>query len=122
MKFLNGITLLLIFQLLGEITTIALKLPVPGPVLGMTFLFLTLVLRGNVSPSLDLASDSLLAHFSLLFIPAGVGVMAHFDRLSAEWLPITIALILSTLITVTGTAAIMALANRLLPKRFSSNA
>ena len=121
MKFLNGITTLLMYQLVGEVTANLLQLPIPGPVLGMTFLFLTLLRSGRVSIALDTTSSALLDHLSLLFIPAGVGVMVHFERLSAEWLPITVALILSTLITVTGTAAIMAIAHRLLPKQMSTN-
>jgi holin-like protein len=32
----------------------------------------------------------------LLFIPAGVGIMLHLDRVGKEWLPITLALIIST--------------------------
>ena len=109
------------YQLVGEVTINVLHLPIPGPVLGMTLLFLTLVCAGRVSISLDTTADFLLDHLSLLFIPAGVGVMVHFERLSAEWLPITVALILSTLITVSGTAAIMAIANRLLAKQMSTN-
>ncbi|MEP1581660.1 MAG: CidA/LrgA family protein, partial [Marinobacter sp.] len=42
MNFLNGITLLLVYQLVGEVTVRLLSLPIPGPVLGMVMLFLTL--------------------------------------------------------------------------------
>jgi len=54
----------------------------------------------------------LLSHLSLLFVPAGVGMMVHFDRIASEWLPITLALFFSTLITMVATAAIMQLASR----------
>ena len=118
MTFLNGITILLLYQLVGEIAALVLRLPVPGPVIGMTLLFLTLLVRGSVPTSVNSASSALLSHFSLLFIPAGVGVMVHFDRIANEWLPITVALVLSTTITLTGTAALVSLARRrLLSKR-----
>ena len=107
MNFLNGITLLLFFQLLGEFTSRYLRLPVPGPVLGMLLLFLVLSLKGRVPASLDTASSALLSHLSLLFVPAGVGMMVHFNRLAEEWLPITVTLLLSTLITMFTTAAVM---------------
>ncbi len=117
MNFLNGITLLLIYQLAGEISVLLLRIPVPGPVLGMIMLFITLVWRGRSSTSLDSASTALLSHLSLLFVPAGVGMMVHFDRIINEWLPISIALILSTVITMAATAAIMLASRRLLAKK-----
>lgn len=117
MNFLNGITLLLIYQLAGEISVLLLRIPVPGPVLGMIMLFITLVWRGRSSTSLDSASTALLSHLSLLFVPAGVGMMVHFDRIINEWLPISIALILSTVITMAATAAIMLASRCLLAKK-----
>ena len=116
MHFLNGITLLLIYQLVGEIGVLFLRIPVPGPVLGMLLLFLTLLLRGAASKSLEESSSALLRHLSLLFVPAGVGMMVHFDRLSDEWLPITVTLLLGTVLGMLTTAAIMSGANRLLHK------
>ena len=93
MQFLNGITLLLVYQLIGEITVRLLGVPIPGPVLGMVMLFVTLMIRGKAPESVDQASTALLSHLSLLFVPAGVGMMAHFGRIADEWLPITLALL-----------------------------
>jgi holin-like protein len=107
MNFLNGITLLLAYQLVGEVAVRLLGLPIPGPVLGMIMLFATLLIRGSTPEPLNTASSALLSHLSLLFVPAGVGMMVHFDRIAAEWLPITLALFLSTLITMVATAGIM---------------
>ncbi len=112
--FLNGITILLAYQLVGEITSRLLQLPVPGPVIGMILLFLTLLLRGSLEKTLDSAATALLSHLSLLFVPAGVGVVVHLDLIGDEWLPISIALVLSTLITLAATALIMLAIKRLL--------
>ena len=116
MSFLNGITTLLIFQLIGEVGVHTLSLPIPGPVLGMFLLFIFLLTRRALPESLDSASTNLLSHFSLLFIPAGVGVIVHFDTLSAEWLPIGTALLLSTFLTMAATAALMLAAVKLLTR------
>jgi len=113
MKFLNGVTLLLIYQLIGEFSVLLLRIPVPGPVLGMILLFLTLMLRKGSGESLDSASSTLLSHLSLLFVPAGVGMMVHFDRIANEWLPISVALLLSTVLTMAVTAAAMLGSRRL---------
>lgn len=112
MNFLTGITLLLAYQLVGEVTVRLFGLPIPGPVLGMMLLFITLLIRGYTPESLNTASSALLSHLSLLFVPAGVGMMVHFDRIASEWLPITLALFFSTLITMAATAGIMQVTNR----------
>jgi holin-like protein len=112
MAFLNGITLLLAYQLIGEVAVRLMDLPIPGPVLGMMMLFITLLIRGYAPESISAASSALLSHLSLLFVPAGVGMMVHFDRIASEWLPITLALFFSTLITMVATAGIMQLTSR----------
>lgn len=112
MQFLNGITLLLVYQLVGEVTVRLLGVPIPGPVLGMVMLFITLWIRGSTPESVETASTGLLSHLSLLFVPAGVGMMAHFSRIADEWLPITLALLLSTVITMVATALVMQLTTR----------
>ena len=114
MQFLTGVTILLIYQLIGEVGVRLLQLPVPGPVLGMILLFLTLTLIRSATASLDSASTALLSHLSLLFVPAGVGMMVHFDRIANEWLPIVAALLLSTVITMCTAAAVMSGTRRLL--------
>lgn len=116
MNFVNGITILLIYQLVGEISVLYLKLPVPGPVMGMILLFVTLLIRRKTPESLDTAASTLLSHLSLLFIPAGVGMMVHFERIGNEWLPISLAIILSAIITIVATALIMLGTNRLIEK------
>jgi holin-like protein len=121
MQFLNGVTLLLVYQLVGEITVRLLGLPIPGPVLGMVMLFITLMIRGRTPESVDQASSALLSHLSLLFVPAGVGMMAHFGRIADEWVPITLALLLSTVITMVATALIMQVTTRWFTKPLAEN-
>jgi len=104
---LRAITLLLVYQLVGEALALGLALPVPGPVIGLALLFLTLVLRGHVSSDLRETANGLLSHFSLLFVPAGAGVMLHFARLGDEFLPLAVALVVSTVATIAATAATM---------------
>jgi holin-like protein len=115
--FLNGITLLLAYQLVGEVSSRLLQWPVPGPVVGMVLLFVTLLLRGSLEQTLDAASSGLLGHLSLLFVPAGVGVMVHVGRIGGDWLPIMAALVLGTIITLVATALLMLAMMRLLGKR-----
>ena len=104
---LAALTLLLVCQTVGEILVQLSGLPVPGPVMGMLLLFLLLLARGEAPDWLRNTAQALLSHLSLLFVPAGVGVMLHFKRLGNEWLPISAALVASTVITIGVTALVM---------------
>ena len=101
---LAGFTWLLIFQCAGEAAARLLDLPVPGPVLGMAMLLVALVVRGRASESLTVCADGLAKHLSLLFVPAGTGVMLHVAQIEAEWLPIVVAIVVSTVLAIATTA------------------
>jgi len=102
--FLAGVTWLLLFQCAGEALSRLLALPVPGPVIGMLLLFVALRMRDRVPDSIGAAADALAKHLSLLFVPAGVGVMMYFGRLAGEWLPIATALVVSTVLAIAASA------------------
>ena len=104
-----ALTQLLVMQLLGEVVARWLALPIPGPVLGMLFLFVALVLRGGPDAELQATSGNLLQHLSLLFVPAGVGIMVHLHRVADEWLPLLLSLLISTAATLVVMALVMKL-------------
>lgn len=106
---LAAITLLLLFQLAGEAIALYFALPVPGPVIGMALLFAALAWRGGPSTDLRGTAQNLLLHLSLLFVPAGVGVMLHLQRMADEWLPLLVALLVSTFVTIAVTALVLRL-------------
>lgn len=114
MSALTGFALLLAYQLVGEVLAVGVGVPIPGPVIGMLLLLLTLVLRrGAAAP--DAAADTLLSHLSLLFVPAGVGVVLHLHVVSEDWPAIAVALVVSTLATIAVTAWVMVLLGRHAP-------
>ncbi len=106
---LRGFGALLACQLAGESLVRLLGLPLPGPVIGLLLLFVLLQwppLRGVVGA----AAEVLLAHLSLLFVPVGVGVVAHLDVVAAHGLGIVAALVLSTWVGLAVTAGVLSLA------------
>ncbi|MCM0020576.1 MAG: CidA/LrgA family protein [Tagaea sp.] len=104
---LEALTGLLLCQLIGEALVRMAGLPVPGPVLGMVLMFAYLAVRKTVPDELARTTGGLLDHLSLLFVPAGVGVILHLELVAAEWPAIGAALIVSTLVTIAVTALIM---------------
>ncbi|MEO8753386.1 MAG: CidA/LrgA family protein [Casimicrobiaceae bacterium] len=102
--FLAGITWLLLFQCAGEALVWLASLPIPGPVAGMALLLAALLLRGEAAAPVSSAADGLAKHLSLLFVPAGAGVMLHVAQIEAQWVPIVVAIGVSTVLAIATTA------------------
>jgi len=102
----STLAILLICQLAGELVTRLLRAPLPGPVLGMLFLFVVLSARPRTSTAVEDGAQTLLRHLSLLFVPAGVGLMRYGPRLRAEWLPISLAVVASTVLALAVSAVV----------------
>ena len=101
---LAGFTWLLVFQCAGEALVRLAGWPIPGPVAGMALLFAALLLRNKAPDALTVAAVGLGQHLSLLFVPAGVGVMMYVAQVTDEWLPILAALVVSTVLAIAATA------------------
>ncbi|WP_311274838.1 CidA/LrgA family protein [Methylobacterium sp. WCS2018Hpa-22] len=110
-------TLILLAQLVGEVLARATALSVPGPVIGMALLLLFMVLRDRwsgiasrvlaaplVDGTLERSGKGLLAHLSLMFIPAGAGIVGRLDVLEAHGVALACVVVVSTLATLTATA------------------
>jgi holin-like protein len=109
---LEYFTLILICQLIGEFAVTTLGTPFPGPVVGMVLLFVFLLLNGEVPEQLGNVSSALLNNLSLLFVPAGVGVIVHINLLGTDLWPLSVAMVASTLLTVAVTALVMVFLNK----------
>ena len=98
------LAVLLMFQFAGEMMRAVTGLPVPGPVIGMVLLLVALLAKLPVPAGIHATSRKLLAYLGLLFVPAGAGVVTRLPMIGAHWLPIVIAVVGSTIITMVITA------------------
>lgn len=105
---LGYLTLIFICQFAGEFIAGLLSLPIPGPVIGMVLMLALLIAMRKVPPDLGRVAEGLLGHLSLLFVPAAVGVMLHFHLIGSEWMAMSAAIIVSTLIGIAVTGIVMA--------------
>ena len=94
---LRGLAWLLVFQSVGELLARGLKLPFPGPVVGMLLLLLALRFEAVRAP-VSQCADFLLSHLSLLFVPVGVGVMTHLSLVNQFGFRMLAVIVLSTLV------------------------
>jgi holin-like protein len=120
-----SLSLILFCQLISEVIVRGFNLPMPGPVLGLVLLLALLLARDRFSvlargplqgDGVESASRGLLAHLSLLFIPAGVGVVQKLDLLAQHGIAILAILAASVVITLLVTVATFLLASRLLAR------
>ena len=134
---LEAIFALFAFQLLGEAMAKGLGLPMPGPVLGMIFMFIGLhswqwrqESFGEISHSsvpqidgapIEITAAFILSHLSLLFVPAGVGIISHLQTLSVHGLGLVVALIVSTALSLGVTAIVFERLSKIFSKQSTSS-
>jgi holin-like protein len=118
-----SLSLILLCQLAGEVIVRGLVLPIPGPVIGLLLLLLLLLARDRFAPlargplqgdGVENASRGLLANLSLLFVPAGVGVVQKLDLVAAHGIAIAAVLAISVVVTLLVTVATFLVASRVM--------
>ncbi len=110
---LRAFVVIVCFQFAGEALARFAGLPVPGPVVGLALLVLAALAWPALGREVEEVADLLLRHLSLLFVPAGVGVLQYLDLLRREWLPLLAVIVVSTALTLAVSAlAFTAMARR----------
>jgi holin-like protein len=126
MAMIASLSLILLCQLAGEAFVRGLGLPVPGPVVGLMLLLLLLLLRDRFAilargplqgDGVESVSRGLLANLSLLFVPAGVGVVQKLDLIVDHGIAFLGVLVISVLITLLVTVATFLVASRLMARK-----
>ena len=121
-----SLSLILLCQLAGEALVRGIGLPMPGPVIGLMLLLLLLLLRDRFAviargplqgDGVESTSRGLLANLSLLFVPAGVGVVQKLDLIVHHGIAFLGVLAISVLITLLVTVATFLVASRLMARR-----
>ena len=114
-----SLTLILLAQLLGEGLARSAGLPVPGPVLGMALMLAFLVLRDRRSlrlaqilpkpltdGTLETTARGLLSNLSLMFVPAGAGIVGRLDVVQAQGLRLAVVVVVSTAAALVATVLV----------------
>ncbi|QEE40260.1 MULTISPECIES: CidA/LrgA family protein [unclassified Methylobacterium] len=125
-----SLALILLAQLVGEVLARGAGVPVPGPVIGMGLMFAFLLLRDSrlglprilpqplTDGTLESTARGLLMNLSLMFVPAGVGVVGRLDLLRAQGLKLAIVLVISTALSLLVTVLVFrAVASRVERRR-----
>ena len=121
---LRAIFVIFFFQLLGEALKKFFEMRIPGPVIGLILLLVTLIFLKkfkktaivNLKTDVVNTSNYILSYLSLLFVPIGVGVVMHLSYLENNLFRVLIIVFISTILTIAGTAFLMEKINRKLIK------
>lgn len=125
-----SLSVILICQLIGEVIVRGLRLPLPGPVIGMGLLFAALIARDRITvlargplrhSAVEGVAKGLLVNLSLMFVPAGVGVVQNLDLLEQRGVAIAAVLAASVVVTLLVTAGTFLVIHRLMHRRHKSS-
>lgn len=104
---IDGLVQILIWQGLGELISKFFIPDIPGPVIGLLLLLSFLVIKGEVNQPLGMVADTFRQHLGLLFVPASVGVVLFLPDLKTHALAVTLALLISVVLTIAVTALVL---------------
>lgn len=99
MRIIVQLFWLFMFSFLGEVTSKFITfISIPGSVLGMIFFFLALQFELIKLEQVEEAGEWLTDNMAILFVPAGVGLMTHFNILGDIWWQLLIIIFVSTIL------------------------
>ena len=88
MKLYVQLMIIFMISLVGEGISSVFHLPVPGSIIGLVLLFLTLQFKLLRLRHISMVGNFLLANMTILFLPPAVGIMDKFQVIAPYLLPI----------------------------------
>ena len=84
----------------GEIIVWLTDISIPSSIIGMLFLVALLQMKVVKVDWVKEISDFLISNIGFFFVPPGVALMLYFDLVKAEFWPIAIATLISTVLVL----------------------
>ena len=103
---IKGSFYILLFYFLGELLSVLIKGFLPGSVIGMILLFLSLFFKILNPENVRSAATTITKNMAVFFVPAAVGLMAYGELVSKNLVAIVLAISISTILTIITVALI----------------
>lgn len=100
MKYVKQFLIIIIISFIGELLNSLIPLPVPASIYGMVILFIALCTGIIKLEHVKEVSDFLIDIMPIMFIPAGVGLINSWDALKPMLLPVTVIMVVTTVIVM----------------------
>lgn len=104
---LEGLGIILLVMILGEILSTGLKLPLPGNLVGLILLFLVLITGVVRLEQVEATANLLLDNLMLFFIPINLGLFYSWRDFADVWVALLASVVLSTLLVMAVTAKVV---------------
>lgn len=99
MKILSQLLIIFTYSIFGDFITKLLPFPIPGSIIGLLLLFLSLKFNLIKLSQIEVSGNWLKNNMGILFVPLSVGIMNYFDLLSEYWLTLIVIMFVSTTLT-----------------------
>lgn len=117
MKIFREFLIILVLYFIGELISKSLNLPIPGTIIAMILLFLSLCTGIIKLEKVESVSSFFLEHLAFFFIPAGVGLMNSFDSIKSSAIQIIIICIITTIIVMSVTGITVQFTSNIISKK-----
>ena len=98
MKFVRQFMIILAISFVGELLHALLPLPVPASIYGLVLMLIGL--QTGILHAVNEAGGFLIEIMPMLFIPAGVGLMVSWGALKPVIIPISIIIVVTTILVM----------------------
>ena len=85
---------------LGELVVWLTGIPIPSSIIGMLLLAALLQMKAIKVEWVKGMSDCLISNMGFFFVPPGVALMLYLDVIKAEFVPIVVATVVSTVLVL----------------------
>lgn len=106
MKMVKGIFIILLFYFLGQGVSYLINGLVPGNIIGMILLFLSLYFKALKPDYIKDVANAFTRNMAIFFIPAGAGLIGSYGLISKFWMSILIVCSVSTVLVIAVVAVI----------------
>jgi holin-like protein len=97
---IRGLLLIFLFYWLGEAISMLINRFIPGSVIGMLALFSCLMLKWVKPDQVRETAKVITGNMAVFLIPSAVGIMMYTQQLLQAIIPITMAILISTVLTI----------------------
>ena len=104
MKYIRQFGIIIAVAFLGEVLNYCIPLPIPASIYGLVIMLILLMTKTIQVQNVKGASSFLIEIMSLMFIPAGVGLIVSWNAIKEIWIPLLSIIIITTalVMAVTG--------------------
>ena len=117
MKLYVQLMIIFMISLVGEGISSVFHLPIPGSIIGLVLLFLTLQFKLLRLRHISMVGNFLLANMTILFLPPAVGIMDKFQVIAHYLLPIILIVLGAIVLNV----CVIAVVVQLIKTRFEGD-